>query len=162
MKIFEQVKSNGEVEYRIRYWRYTIFTAWVLMSLVFFTQVVAPEGLIVRLFVTILFVSCVFLSCRAFRMGTIVAWDEGMIVRAFYRTRHLPWSRIAEFRAERRTGGHGQPGEVLAIGLKDGNTLKAGEFFDKRVPGVETSVARLAESLNARLDQQQAPPAPGA
>lgn len=155
MRIQERERPNGVVEYRCPYWRYTIFTCWVVFSLVVLTQVVTYRSSFARgLAIALLSVS-VFFAMRAFRMATLQVSSTGLLIRGLYRARRFSWPEIESFRADARRGGYGQSGEVLVINLVNGSVYKAGEFFDRAAQGRANAVAVLVESLNNRLTQQK-------
>jgi Bacterial PH domain len=87
-------------------------------------------------------IGCATLAIRAFRAGVIVD-GRGLTARGFIRTRRIPWSDVAEVRAE-NSGNVTGAGRCIALVLTDGSRVHA-----RGVSGYTDRVTRVAGEIAA-------------
>ena len=107
--------------------------AWLIAAAVFGAQLAASDtttGHAISLALSLLALAGAY---RAYRSNTIVATDEGLVVRRFARTFRWPWSEVREIGAAERINGFRGKGKLIEI-RTDQRDLRLLDVLLKRRP----------------------------
>ena len=80
------------------------------------------------------------LVVRTFRMATLKADRNSILIRGFLRSKRIPFGSIESVETVEKSNMYGMGGKAIAIKTSDGRTITAGEFWS---PTTRSGVNRM-------------------
>jgi hypothetical protein len=127
---------------------------WLGVALVFLSQLVQSDSVGGHAFTAVLLAASLVGVVRAWRMNTVIAMPDRLVVRRFDRTWRVRWSEIRSIEAVDHVNGFRGPGLTLQI-TDASRPRKLREFFH-RSPEGKARVKGIAQELERRRRLQDA------
>jgi hypothetical protein len=100
------------------------------------------------LFFCVLTAIALFLVVRTFRMATLIADANSILIRGFLRSRRIRLSAIDTVEALDKPNMYGMGGKTIAIKTSNGRTITAGEFWSTTSSSGTNRMDTMALELN--------------
>lgn len=89
-----------------------------------------------------------FLVVRTFRMATLIADANSILIHGFLRSRRIPLTTIVSVETLDQPNMYGMGGKTIAIRTSDGRTITAGEFWSTTTRSGISRMDTMARELN--------------
>ncbi len=100
------------------------------------------------LFFCVLTAIALALVVRTFRMATLKADRNSILIRGFLRSKRIPLASIESVETIEKPNMYGMGGKTIAIKTSDGRTITAGEFWSPTTRLGINRMDRIAQELN--------------